>query len=76
MTASPGVRLMAAAVDGRGSAFEVGAVRPLFDVAGADVLTSYDVSADGQRFLINMPVERPPSLSITLVVNWPALLEP
>jgi Tol biopolymer transport system component len=30
----------------------------------------YDVSPDGQRFLINTPPEQPPSSGITVVVNW------
>ena len=35
----------------------------------------YDVSADGQRFLINAPVENAGSAPITVVVNWDAGLE-
>ncbi len=30
----------------------------------------YDVSADGQRFLVNTLVEEDDSKSITLVLNW------
>jgi hypothetical protein len=49
----------------------------LFDVVPVAVPFSYfwDVSPDGMRFLIKEPAdERAPSLS--LVVNWPALLGP
>jgi len=35
----------------------------------------YDVSADGQRFLINMPTEGSPASPITVVLDWPAALE-
>jgi hypothetical protein len=35
---------------------------------------AYDVSPDGQRFLVNMPVEQPESPPITVVVNWTAAL--
>lgn len=35
----------------------------------------YDVSADGQRFLVNTVVDEGTSGPITLVVNWPALLK-
>jgi hypothetical protein len=34
--------------------------------------TPYDVSADGQRFLINTPKEEPSAVPITVVVNWTA----
>jgi len=77
----PDNRLMAAAVNGHLSAFEVGAVRPLF---GTRAITNqsypydpypYDVSADGQRFLVNTLAVETASAPITLVVNWPALLK-
>jgi Tol biopolymer transport system component len=77
---SPGdTTLMVASVNGQGSAFEVGSVRSLFKVTvrrDADLSAPYDVSADGQRFLVNKAVEHTPaSASITLIVNWPALLK-
>jgi hypothetical protein len=71
---------MAAAVNGQGSAFEVGAVRPLavrslFEMRTEVPLFVYDVSPDGQRFLVNTRVQEAASEPITLVVNWPALLK-
>ena len=30
----------------------------------------YDVTPDGQRFLINVPAEEPSSSRITVVLNW------
>jgi hypothetical protein len=71
----PQNKLMVAAVNGQGSAFEVGAVRPLFNVrAITNQGRVYDVSADGQRFLVNTLAEEasPAPASITLVVNWAA----
>jgi Tol biopolymer transport system component len=72
-------KLMVAAVNGQGSAFEVDAVRPLFDarVVPNQGFSMYDVSADGQRFLINTPAEESPPAPtpITLVVNWAAGLK-
>ena len=50
----PNNTLIAATVDGRGSALEVGAVRPLFDTRAGAPRWPFDVSADGQRFLVNM----------------------
>jgi Tol biopolymer transport system component len=69
-------KLMAAAVNGQSSGFEVGAVRPLFDVRQRPgQRSSFDVSADGQRFLVNTLVEQASSAEITLVVNWTAGLK-
>lgn len=69
-------KLMAAAVDGRGAAFEVGAVTPLFSVLSGGPRHFYDVSEDGRRLLISaMVVERGTSVQpITVVVNWAASL--
>jgi eukaryotic-like serine/threonine-protein kinase len=36
--------------------------------------TVYDVSPDGQRFLVSVPVGQPASSQITLVLNWQAIL--
>lgn len=68
--------LMAASVDGSGSAFVVGAVQPLFTprmrIAAWAGSTSYnyDVTADGQRFLINTADESQSDAPITLLLNW------
>jgi len=69
-------KLMSAAVDGRGSSFEVGAVKLLFQTTALNFAlggrSPYDVSADGQRFLIITMAEQAASAPITLVVNWMA----
>jgi hypothetical protein len=31
---------------------------------------AYDVSSDGQRFLVNTLIDEPAAVTITLVVNW------
>jgi hypothetical protein len=36
----------------------------------------YDVTGDGQRFLVNSAVDRPSDVPVTLVVNWPRTLDP
>jgi len=67
-------KLTAATVNGQGSAFEVGVVRPLFEVRPRIALylnhlaPNYDVAADGQRFLVNTVVEQ--TTPIDVVVNW------
>jgi hypothetical protein len=35
----------------------------------------YDVTADGRRFLLNLPVDDPTPQAIAVVANWPALLK-
>jgi eukaryotic-like serine/threonine-protein kinase len=73
---APDNKLMAAAVNGKGGSFEVGAVKPLFGThtsgGGRD---RYDVSADGQRFLISTVPEQVASAPITIVLNWTAGLK-
>jgi eukaryotic-like serine/threonine-protein kinase len=72
----PDNKLMAAAVNGKGASFVVGAVKPLFQTRPAPGLRyQYDVSADGQRFLINTAPEQSASTPITVVVNWAAGLK-
>jgi Tol biopolymer transport system component len=68
-----GNTLMAAGVTANGSRFDVGAVQRLFDVPTVDGYWPYDVSPDGQRFLVNtLDGEVAP---LTIVVNWPAGLK-
>ena len=69
-------KLMAATVNGRGSDFQVGAVKPLFQahpVVGFRY--PYAVSPDGQRFLINTLPELSASSPLTAVLNWTAALQ-
>jgi Tol biopolymer transport system component/predicted Ser/Thr protein kinase len=70
--------LTAVTVNGDGPDFEIMSEERLFaaqprPIGRLDAFT-YDVSADGQRFLINTAVEAAPP-SITLVVNWPGIIE-
>jgi Tol biopolymer transport system component/tRNA A-37 threonylcarbamoyl transferase component Bud32 len=62
--------LYSAAVTLRGSSLEFGTPVALFDVVPGGVRYFYDVSPDGQRFLVNSARARVPS--VTLLVNWPA----
>jgi eukaryotic-like serine/threonine-protein kinase len=78
---SPEEGLMSAAVDGRGTAFVVGEIRPLFQPRirnvgfGGSNAHNYDVTPDGQRFLVAVTEDSPVEPPITLLVNWPAALE-
>jgi serine/threonine protein kinase/Tol biopolymer transport system component len=66
--------LNSAQVSSRGSDFVVGPVQPLFPVRLRPQVRQdafpYDVSPDGQRFLVNSFVEETTSTAITLMVNW------
>ena len=73
---APDNKLMVAAVSGKGSSFEVGAVKPLFDTRVFTGLRyPYDVAADGQRFLVNTVPGQASSAPVTVVVNWTAGLK-
>ena len=59
------------------AALALGPETPLFmtDVSGMNVYRmDYEPSADGQRFVMKVPVAGAPPPSITVVINWPALL--
>jgi Tol biopolymer transport system component/tRNA A-37 threonylcarbamoyl transferase component Bud32 len=74
---APDTSLMVAAVNGKGASFEVGAVRSLFETRAMTGLRyPYDVSADGQRFLINTLRDQTTTFApITVVLNWTAGLK-
>jgi serine/threonine protein kinase/Tol biopolymer transport system component len=73
---TPDNKLMAAAVNGKGGSFQVGAVKPLFGTQAAPGgRNRYDVSPEGQRFLINTAPEQTSSSPITIVLNWTAGLK-
>lgn len=58
--------------------FEASRPKPLFEANSfapvATVVYRYAVSADGQRFLINSPVDEANISPITVIVNWTAAL--
>ncbi len=72
-------KLMAVDVSASGGEFDMGPVRPLFDVrtpaAGLATRSTYAVTPDGKRFLVNTWDPRTSTTPITLVVNWPASLK-
>ena len=74
-----GALMHAAVTTVAGPALDIGVAQPLFDVgsrlsrAWNPQSNIFDVTGDGQRFLFNLPQYTAPD-SLTLVVNWPALL--
>ena len=62
------------------STFDAGAAKPLFQTSPRDPISSsdlfsYDVSPDGQRFLVNTYVGGATSVSLNLVLNWTSDLQ-
>lgn len=67
-----GGKLMAVDVKVVGSNFEAGVPRLLFGIPRS---VGFEVSGDGQRFLIPVPVEETSPTPITVVLNWTADLK-
>jgi Tol biopolymer transport system component len=68
-------KMMAAEIKSTGSSFAIGAVRPLFETrVSRSIVGAYDVSADGQRFILAYEPGQP-NAAITLVDNWDAELK-
>jgi hypothetical protein len=67
-------KLMSVPVNGDGAVFQPGTASPLFTVQLRPITRldayPYDMSDDGERFLLNGFVEAAPATGITLVVNW------
>ena len=69
-------RLVAVDVAVTGTTFRAGAAHVLFgDVLRNPFATNYEPSADGTRFLVAVPGDTPASGAITVVLNWPRLLQ-
>ena len=67
--------IRAAQVNATGATFTAGTDGSLFPARIAGGNWPYDVSADGQRFLINAQHEQSTSTPLSVVVNWTALLK-
>jgi eukaryotic-like serine/threonine-protein kinase len=74
-------RLMAVPIQAAGTTFQVGSATALFEaplrgfLQGWENSSRYDVTADGQRFLVNVPIESAASGPLVVVLNWTAGLE-
>ncbi len=64
---------MVAEVNGSGESFEVKNITPLFGLPYGTF--GYDVSADGQRFLLSVPPAGTTAQPLTVVLNWTAGLK-
>jgi len=75
---APDRKLMAVDVKAEASTFVVGVPKALFQthvISYPNPRNIYDVSADGQRFLIITPPEETTSTPVTVVANWTADLK-
>jgi hypothetical protein len=66
-------QLMAAEVAERNGTLEIGKVQKLFDGLVTVGALTYDVSADGQKFLV-VDQGATTTRALTLLENWPATL--
>jgi hypothetical protein len=70
--------MMAVEVKGGRSGLEVGIPKLLFEATQARIFSGrnrYDVTADGKRFLMLVPVEETAGSPMMVVVNWTAALK-
>jgi Tol biopolymer transport system component len=72
---APNEKMMAAEVSIKGTTIEVGTVRTLGVPVFLRQPYAYDVSADGERFLVAVPLELKSAATLTLIQNWTALLK-
>ena len=68
-------KLMVVPVKSGPSSFEPGVPRVLFDLHTRILFENFDISADGQKFLINNVVEEAAVSPATVVLNWTADLK-
>jgi hypothetical protein len=73
---APDGSMMSVAIEPGAPAFRPGVPKRLFPTRlnTGTGLRNYDVTADGQRFLLNEPVADADNVPITVIVNWPKLL--
>jgi eukaryotic-like serine/threonine-protein kinase len=68
-------KIMAAEISEQGESLRIGKVSALFHASrSATIGAPYDVAADGQKFLVVSQSESQTAQPLTLITNWPALL--
>jgi Tol biopolymer transport system component len=70
-------KMMSVSFDSGPASVKLGNARSLFQTRAefGVVPRQYDVTADGKRFLLAQPLEDSASVPITVIMNWPALLQ-
>ncbi len=67
--------LVSVEVEATTAGFQPGAARELFQFHGAGGLWRYDVSPDGDRFLVTDPLDEDLASPVTLITDWTRKLE-
>ena len=70
----PSLTIMAANVQVTDDGVSVGPARPLFKPGYVSGTRSFDVSEDGERFVVIRAADQDEPDEINLLINWPALL--
>ena len=65
---------MAVEVEGKGTSFEVGRSQSLFAAPVSPFEITYDVTADGKRFVMSVVPEEE-NVPLTVMFNWTAKLK-
>ena len=68
-------RMMAVAVQAGGGHFEASTPRPLFETpaeSSSNIIWDYDVTRDGQRFIISEPAAGGETRPLSVLLNWQA----
>ena len=68
-------KMMAVAVKGSGDHFEAATPQPLFETpaeSSSNIIWDYDVTRDGQRFIIAEPVAGGEARPLSVLLNWQA----
>ena len=70
-------KIMSAGISEKASSVVTGSVQPLFQANPVPSAPEcmYDVTADGKKFLVVTQVEQQGVQLLTMVLNWPTLLE-
>jgi Tol biopolymer transport system component len=69
-------KMMSVAVESNGNSFRPGTPQPLFQTQMVpSFFREYDVTSDGKRFLLNVPIADRREEPITVIINWPKLLK-
>jgi hypothetical protein len=64
--------LTAVKVTARGETIEIGPEEPLGTIVSPVGVSPYDVSSDGQRFIVITPVGSRETADISVILNWDA----
>jgi hypothetical protein len=72
---TPDARVMAVEFDVQGTNFVVGKSRELFSGRAFGNSTGQDVTRDGKRWLLALPVDQVNASLLILITNWTATLK-